>query len=94
MGSPTLTVTATRPLFRSFLAAGFECADALERDGHRLDLTAVSGHLEHAAADYRRLAEVGICTAPKSSCAASEKKASFPTTRAVSICDSTGGPWM
>jgi beta-glucosidase/6-phospho-beta-glucosidase/beta-galactosidase len=50
-------------LFASFFQAGFECSTHVLRDGKRLDLIAATGHDQHAAADYRRLREVGIRTA-------------------------------
>jgi hypothetical protein len=49
-----------RPDERSI--GGFECATHRRRDGHRLDLIRATHHDVNAAADYRMLADHGICT--------------------------------
>ncbi len=52
------------PLFRSFILGGFECSTHRRGgDGRRLDMVAATRHDEFAAADYARLADVGIRTA-------------------------------
>lgn len=50
-------------LFASFWIAGFESSCHRLPDGRRLDLMASTRHDRFAAADYRRLREVGISTA-------------------------------
>lgn len=47
-------------MFRSFYLAGFECATGYNMHGEWIDQIAATEHDLHAAADYRRLAEVGI----------------------------------
>ena len=54
---------ASNSLFSSFWAAGFECSTQINSAGVRLDMTAALQHDVCAAADYRRLHEVGIATA-------------------------------
>jgi hypothetical protein len=56
-------MTPGRPLFRSFWIAGFECSCQINSAGARLDMTAALQHDIQAAADYRRLRDVGIRTA-------------------------------
>ena len=50
-------------LFRSFWIAGFECSCHMNSAGRRLDMIGALGHDRCAAADYRRLRDVGIATA-------------------------------
>ena len=49
-------------MFKSFLMGGFECSTHKRRDGIRLDVIAATGHDQHAAADYRQLANHGLRT--------------------------------
>lgn len=46
--------------FTSFFLAGFDCSCQRRHDGRRIDLLAGTGHDRFAAADYARLAGVGI----------------------------------
>jgi glycosyltransferase involved in cell wall biosynthesis len=61
-------VVAERPaapapgLFQSFYQGGFECSTHRLRSGKRLDIIASSLHDQHAEADYRQLAALGIRT--------------------------------
>ncbi|MDX2088694.1 MAG: hypothetical protein SFX73_12635 [Kofleriaceae bacterium] len=48
------------PLFEGALLGGFECSTQKLSDGRRLDLLATTRHDELAAADYKRLRDVGI----------------------------------
>lgn len=48
--------------FKSFYMGGFECSTHRNAAGRRLDLIASTRHDEFAAADYRRLADVGLLT--------------------------------
>lgn len=48
--------------FRSFLMAGFECADHQNAFGERIDLIELTGHNRLIHQDYKRLCEVGIAT--------------------------------
>jgi beta-glucosidase/6-phospho-beta-glucosidase/beta-galactosidase len=57
------SILTGRPLFQSFFIGGFECASHRLRDGRRLDMTAATRHDQHAAADYRRLHQMGMRTA-------------------------------
>jgi hypothetical protein len=59
---PPVFQSGSSRLFRSFFIGGFECATHRRRDGIRLDLTAATHHDANAEADYRALAEHGICT--------------------------------
>jgi hypothetical protein len=52
-----------KPLFQTFWVAGFESSCQINSAGVRLDMIAALQHDLHAAADYRRLREVGIATA-------------------------------
>jgi hypothetical protein len=54
---------SAKPLFQSFFLGGFECSNHKRRDGRRLDLIASTCHDELAAADYRRLKDVGMSAA-------------------------------
>lgn len=54
---------ANSRLFRSFFMGGFECSTQRLPSGRRLDMVAVTGHDQHAVADYARLRERGLCTA-------------------------------
>ena len=47
-------------LFPTFFLSGFECSTFLWKDRGRRDLVAETRHREHAAEDYRFLADVGI----------------------------------
>jgi hypothetical protein len=51
-----------RPLFRSFLQAGFECSTHTLKSGKRLDVVASTAHECFAARDFARLAETGMRT--------------------------------
>ncbi len=51
------------PLFRSFWIAGFESSCQINSTGVRLDMISALQHDVNAAADYRRLREVGISAA-------------------------------
>ena len=55
---PTAMPRATG--LRSFFMAGFECASQRRSDGVRLDLLEATGHVVHAAADYRRIVAQGM----------------------------------
>jgi glycosyltransferase involved in cell wall biosynthesis len=61
-------VVAERPparpahLFQSYFQAGFECSTHRLSNGKRLDIIASSEHDQHAEADYRQLAGLGIRT--------------------------------
>ncbi|WP_312794220.1 glycosyltransferase family 4 protein [Tianweitania sp.] len=58
-------VPAPKPtIFRSFLQGGFECSTHRRGDHERtrLDLTAMTGHADNVANDYRQLAEHRIRT--------------------------------
>jgi hypothetical protein len=59
----TADLTTAAPLFRSFMLGGFECATHRLRNGRRLDVIASSRHDSFAAADYRRLAALGVLAA-------------------------------
>lgn len=48
--------------FRSFLMAGFECADLLNRSGERIDFMEITGHLDQLEKDYTLLKDFGILT--------------------------------
>uniref|UniRef100_A0AAU6WMK5 Amine oxidase n=1 Tax=Chryseobacterium endophyticum TaxID=1854762 RepID=A0AAU6WMK5_9FLAO len=48
--------------FRSFLMAGFECADHQNAFGQRIDLTELTGHDRLIGEDYENLREIGIAT--------------------------------
>lgn len=48
--------------FRSFIMAGFECADHQNAFGERVDLTDLTGHDRFIDEDYKRLRNIGICT--------------------------------
>jgi len=48
--------------FRSFLMAGFECADLLNLSGERIDFMTVTGHLDHLDHDYALLGDFRIST--------------------------------
>lgn len=48
--------------FRSFLMAGFECADLLNLRGERIDLMKITGHLEQLGHDYSMIKDFGIRT--------------------------------
>ena len=54
---------ATDPLFRSFLAGGFECSSHRRADGHRVDCLAATGHDRHCAVDYEAIVAHGLRTA-------------------------------
>jgi hypothetical protein len=56
-------MSPTNPLFHSFWMAGFECSCHINSKGVRLDMTAAVQHDRFCVADYRRLREVGICSA-------------------------------
>ncbi|KQT45689.1 glycosyl transferase family 1 [Devosia sp. Leaf420] len=62
------TVIAERPsappptLFQSFYQGGFECSTHRLSNGKRLDIIASSLHDQHAEADYRQLASLGMRT--------------------------------
>lgn len=49
-------------VFQSFFQGGFECSTHRRRDGTRLDIIASSQHDQHAEADYRQLADLGLRT--------------------------------
>lgn len=49
-------------LFRSFLMAGFECADHQNAFGERVDLIKLTGHDRFMNEDYQKLNEIGIKT--------------------------------
>lgn len=51
-----------RPLFSSYLQAGFECSTHRSKAGRRLDLVHSTGHDVLARKDYARLCEFGIST--------------------------------
>jgi hypothetical protein len=53
-------------LLRSFVVAGFEGSTHRRRDGRRLDLVSSTRHDRFAAADYRRMARLGIHAARES----------------------------
>jgi len=55
-------VSVNVALFASYFLAGFECSAQRRRDGTRLDLLAATGHDRHAAADYRRVHQLGLRT--------------------------------
>ena len=48
------------PDLPSFLMGGYECADHINRSGHRINLHRVTEHDRRAREDYGKLAEVGI----------------------------------
>lgn len=48
--------------FRSFLMAGYECADLLNRSTERIDFMTITGHLDQLDNDYSMLEEFGIKT--------------------------------
>jgi beta-glucosidase/6-phospho-beta-glucosidase/beta-galactosidase len=50
-------------VFRSFLMGGFECSSHKMQNDRRLDLISATRHEEFAAADYRRLIDLGMATA-------------------------------
>lgn len=50
-------------LFPSWFLGGFECSTHRRWDGRRLDVSRSSRHEELAAADYRRLAKLGLLAA-------------------------------
>ncbi len=52
----------SNPLFDSFFMGGFECSTHLDRAGKRVDVLQSTGHVEHAASDYRQLRSLGIRT--------------------------------
>lgn len=51
-----------KPLFKSFLMAGFECASHRPLHGRRLDLTTATAHDRLALADYVRARKAGMTT--------------------------------
>lgn len=54
---------ARRPsVFQSYWQGGFECSSHRLRNGRRLDILRSSQHDQHAEADYRQLAALGITT--------------------------------
>jgi beta-glucosidase/6-phospho-beta-glucosidase/beta-galactosidase len=61
LGTPPV-LNSHSGLFQSFFIGGFECATHRRRDGRRLDLIKATHHDVNAAADYRMLADHGICT--------------------------------
>jgi hypothetical protein len=61
LGTPPV-LNSHSGLFQSFFMGGFECATHRRRDGRRLDLIKATHHDVNAAADYRMLADHGICT--------------------------------
>ncbi|WP_294266647.1 hypothetical protein [uncultured Chryseobacterium sp.] len=48
--------------FRSFLMAGFECADHQNAFGERIDLIELTGHDRLIGEDYENLREIGMAT--------------------------------
>ena len=48
--------------FRSYLMAGFECADLLNLNGKRIDFMKITGHLDQLDHDYAMLKDFGIST--------------------------------
>jgi hypothetical protein len=56
------SASALRPLFRSFVQAGFECSTHKRRDGRRLDLLRATEHDKFTSSDFARLARLGIKT--------------------------------
>ena len=52
--------------FSSFWMTGFEGADHIDLHGRPLDMTAVTGHVDQFAADYRRAAALGLTTVRES----------------------------
>ncbi len=50
-------------LFESFVSGGFECADHINRSGHRINLLRETGHDTRPLEDYRLLTALGIRTA-------------------------------
>jgi quercetin dioxygenase-like cupin family protein len=58
--SGTDAIKMPRKLFGSFLFGGFECANHVTRDGHRLDLIAATHHDQQAAEDYALCRAIGF----------------------------------
>ncbi|MGY3211354.1 amine oxidase [Mucilaginibacter sp. HD30] len=55
-------------ILKSFWMAGFECADHLNAEGNRVDMLAITGHLDNVAEDYERLHSVNIITVREGIC--------------------------
>src|SRR5437868_10452454 len=60
------TELMTGPLFKSYWMGGFEGADHLGTADFPLSMCDLTQHRQHAAADYARLAELGIRTVRES----------------------------
>lgn len=57
-----MTTEKPKPLFKSFLQAGFECSTHVLRNGKRLDLVASTNHDVLVDRDFTRLRDMGILT--------------------------------
>jgi hypothetical protein len=58
--APTDSRSGPAALFGSLFLGGFECANHLTPEGHRMDVIAATQHDRFAADDYARCRSVGI----------------------------------